>query len=125
MHAVADVALPFAIVLLLGTALARGVRDARRFLEPLAVACVFAAAVDAAAVLAGGDASLASFVLPVAVGAIAILLALVEEREQSAPGPVEPPPPSAEPESEAVRAPSPLWSRGDYGPGHRPAQRSP
>jgi hypothetical protein len=117
MHAVADVALPVAVVLLVGTGVARGLRDARRFLEPLAVACVLAAAIDVAAVLAGGDATLASFVLPVAVGAVAILLALVEEREPRAPAAAPLPPP--EPEREPVRAPAPLWSRGDYGPGHR------
>jgi hypothetical protein len=121
MHALADVALPLAVVLLLGTAVAR---IARRVLEPPAVACVLAAAVEAAAVLAGGDATVGSFVLPVAIGAVAILLALAPLEDA---GQKPPPPPAAEPEPdrEPYVPPARLWYRGDYGPGHRPAQRSP
>jgi hypothetical protein len=121
MHAVADVALPVAIVLLVATAAARA---ARRFLEPLTVACVFAAAVDAAAVLAGGDATVGSFVLPVAVGSVAILLGLTPV-ERGAPAAPPAPAERAAPESEPVHAPSPLWSSGDYRGAHRPAERRP
>jgi hypothetical protein len=119
MHAVADVALPVAVVLLAGTAVAR---IARRFLEPLAITCVLAAAVDAAAVLASGDATIGAFVLPVAIGSVAILLGLAPGGSAAREEPPAPPPPRP-PEPEPV--PARLWYRGDYGPGHRPAQRSP
>jgi hypothetical protein len=115
LHDIARAALPVAIALLVCAAAARAAlkvddeptrRMARLYLPPLAGWCVAAATVDAAALLAGGDAGFGSVLLAIGVGAAGGLL-------MPAPTPSAPPPPAATPTAPPPADPapaSPLWA---------------
>ena len=117
MSAVANAALPVAVVLLVLTATARGVlwadiddpawqRTAREYLEPLSTLCVGAAAVNVVASGAAGDVGLGMLV-PLALGAAAVFLR--SERAAEAPA-VETVAQAPEPAPSRAPAGS-LWAR--------------
>ena len=114
MSAIANAALPVAVVLLVLTATARGVlwariddatwqRAARQYLEPLSTWCLGATAVTVVALGAAGDLG-AGMLVPLALAAAASLLR--SERKAEAPATV----PAAEP-APVRAAPGSLWAR--------------
>jgi hypothetical protein len=125
MHDVARASLPVAIALLAFTAVARAAlwaddpavaRVGRQYLEPLSTWCLGAVAVQLFAVVAAGDAGVLSLLLPIAMGAAAVLLRPSEEAPAPAPrkreaAPAPPTPPTPAP------APASLWvKRTEDGP---------
>jgi hypothetical protein len=130
MHDVARASLPVAIALLAFTGVARAalwaddpafVRLGRQYLEPLSTWCLGAVAVQLFAAVAAGDAGVLSLLLPIAIGAAAVLLRPSEEAPAKAPAPtaaprkpaaapVPPSPPSAPASKPVPSAPAPsLW----------------
>ena len=140
MHDVARASLPVAIALLAFTGVARAalwaddpafVRVGRQYLEPLSTWCLGAVAVHLFAVVAAGEAGALSLLVPIAMGAAAVLLRPSEEatektaprvaapRRASAPAaaprkpaaaPALPSPPSAPASKPVPSAPAPsLW----------------
>jgi hypothetical protein len=130
MHDVARASLPVAIALLAFTAVARAAlwaddpavtRVGRQYLEPLSTWCLGAVAVQLFAVVAAGDAGVLSLLLPIAMGAAAVLLRPSEEapapaaarpprKREAAP---DPPTPAPAPSP----APASLWvKRTEDGP---------
>ena len=110
MHDVARASLPVAIALLAFTAVARAAlwaddpavtRVGRQYLEPLSTWCLGAVAVQLFAVVAAGDAGALSLLLPIAMGAAAVLLRPSEEATAT------PAPAAAPRKREAAPAPSP------------------
>ena len=89
-------------------------RIARQYLEPLSTWCLIAAATDALAGGAAGDAGLLSLALPVAIGAAAVLLrSRGEANEPAGAEPEQPPAAPAAAAAAAAPAPAPagsLWS---------------
>jgi hypothetical protein len=130
MHDVAAASLPVAIGLLVLAAWARAVlwaqvdreparRVATAYLGPLSVWCLIAAATNALAVGASGDAGVASLAVPLGLGVAAVVLRASVGEEPDAPAPVEPDerpaapaPASAHPPAVADTRPPGLWSRG-------------
>jgi len=100
MHDVARAALPLAIGLLACTAAAAAVlwsrfddaqaqRLARQYLEPLSTWCLIALATHTLALGAAGEASVLSLVLPLALGAAAVVLRSAADSD-TRPAPAEP-----------------------------------
>jgi hypothetical protein len=96
MHDVARASLPVAIALLAFTAVARAAlwaddaaleRAGRQYLEPLSTWCLGAVAVNLFAVAAAGDAGALSLLVPIAMGAAAVLLRPSAEAAPAAPRP--------------------------------------
>jgi hypothetical protein len=127
MHDVARAALPVAIGLLVCAAAAAAVRWsrfddaqaqrlARQYLEPLSTWCLVALATHTLALGAAGEASVLSLVLPLALGAAAVL---VRTATESAPRPA-----AAEPVKRgaaAAPAPPPPATRATHAPSAAPA----
>ena len=133
MHDVARAALPVAIGLLACTAAAAAVlwsrfddahaqRLARQYLEPLSTWCLIALATHTFALGAAGEASVLSLVLPLALGAAAVLVrtaadssprpAPAEPVKRRAAAPAPPPPATHAPPATpaAAHAAAPLWA---------------
>jgi len=134
MHDVARAALPVAIGLLVCAAAAAAVlwsrfddaqaqRLARQYLEPLSTWCLVALATHTLALGAAGEASVLSLVLPLALGAAAVLVrtaadpsprpAPAEPMKRRAAAPAAPPPPAthAPPATPTAAHPAaPLWA---------------
>jgi len=134
MHDVARAALPVAVGLLACTAAAAAVlwsrfddaqaqRLARQYLEPLSTWCLVALATHTLALGAAGEASVLSLVLPLALGAAAVLVrtaadssprpAPAEPVKRHAATPTAPPPPAthAPPATPTAAHPAaPLWA---------------
>ena len=110
MHDVARASLPVAIALLAFTGVARLAlwaddargrrRLARQYLEPLSTWCLVAVAVHLFALVAAGDAGALSLLLPIAIGAAAVLL------RPSAEATAAPAPAAAPRKREAARRPA-------------------
>jgi hypothetical protein len=149
MDDVAHAALPVAVALLAGAAVARAVvwarvdddraqRLADRYLEPLCTWSVIAVGVQLFALVTGGDTGVRALAVPLAVGTIAALLRPNDGADADAPADTEPaaapaapaPPLAPEPSAAPAAASRPaerLWSRApaDEAQAPQPADRQP
>jgi len=127
---VARVALPVAVVLLVGMAAARTVlwaevddadarQLARRCLGPLGVACLGAVALHVAALGAAGDATVRTLVVPLVLGVVAVLLHGAGEEDE-----VADPPPSQAAQGRAPAAAAPAGSLWADRAAHEPTRRT-